>query len=458
MLRERRPTRSLDLDFSEPASALPSPGKNLEPRERAFAERLHRGVLQNLRLLDALLDERRLFDRRKTDERLQWIIRMAAYQRMFMSGVPDYAIGEQSVEHARELLGERAAKFMNAVIRRTFEFIPTGNEPIEEGLARIAPSGLSPAIRYSIPDSIAAILEKAYGSDALEPLLRSMNDEETRVWLRANRLKTTAESLQSRLKSEGVESEIVADALGWLRWNRTEESPVAPWRTSSWREGLLTVQDLAAAIPAMILAPLPDEKVLDYCAAPGGKTGQIWEMMEARGELFALEVDGSRRKLLSEALGRLYGENHAIRVVRDEVQLRSECGDTLFDAVLVDAPCAAMGLLRRHPEIRWDNRLEGMSKTQSRQIEILQSASRWLKPGGRLVYATCSPTREENEEVIQKFLASNPTFKASEAASSTPEFARSFIQTDKATMRTRPDLFPVDGFAMTILENRMLPN
>ncbi|MBI1784106.1 hypothetical protein HYR69_03100, partial [Candidatus Sumerlaeota bacterium] len=250
----------------------------LDPRERAFAERIYRGVLQNLRLIDELTESRHLFDPRKTDKLLRWLMRIAIYQRLFMGGVPDYAIGRQTVDHARELCGEKSARFMNAIIRRLFEILPRDCGPgLDQFLRAWSPSGIPPAIRYSLPDTISEVLASGYGAELLTPILRSFNDEETRVWIRANPLRASGSDLQARLRLEGVETESLAGAGGVFRWVKTGEFPQPPWRTECWKEGLLTVQDLGAMTAVWLLQPTAGQRILDFCAAPGGKTGQMWE-------------------------------------------------------------------------------------------------------------------------------------------------------------------------------------
>jgi 16S rRNA (cytosine967-C5)-methyltransferase len=188
--------------------------------------------------------------------------------------------------------------------------------------------------------------------------------------------------------------------------------------------------------------------VLDLCAAPGGKTGQLWEAMRGEGRLVALEIDPRRRETLRANLERLYAP-HAIEIPDlsspDQFLARLPA-QSCFDRILIDAPCLALGLIGRHPEVRWDGRLQGIEAAAARQNAILTAGARLARPGALLAWVTCSPTREENEGVLASFLAAHPTWRIVDPPPASP-----WLQATAGTLRTRPDQFPGDGFAMTLL-------
>lgn len=421
------------------AAALPAGPRfgALEPRERALAERLYRGVLQNLRLIDFIIEETNLTDPKRSQPRIRWLLRMMAYQKIFLGGVPDYAIGEQSVAHARAIGGEPAAKFMNAMVRRMLPMLPSSESELEQ-------RALDPEIRYSVPDDIAAALATSYGAEAMPQLLRAFNAEETRVWLRVNTLKTTPEQLAEKLRDEGVETEPFAGEPAIPQWNPESR---APWNSNAWKRGELTVQDLGAHLAVRLLDPKPGETVIDWCAAPGGKTGQIWEAMGGEGRLLAHEINEQRMIVLRETLARLYGEDHGIELFSAaQTQQLPQA-----DAVLIDAPCMGLGLIRRHPEIRWDRRLERREEMQKLQLSILNEAASRVRPGGRLVWVTCSPTQWENEDVILGSEILQNEFEFRSPLEFIPEWSHEWVQLSENILRTRPDKAPVDGFAMALL-------
>jgi 16S rRNA (cytosine967-C5)-methyltransferase len=420
---------------------VPSPfAEGLEPNDRALAERIYRGVQQNLRLIDHLLAQSGAFRPARTPMALRWLLRMAVYQKVFLSAVPDYAIVQQAVEQGRKAGGEKAAAFINGVLRRILDPLPTV-DTLDERLAAITEGPVAPALRYSVPGEIATALAEAYGEAALEPILRAANEEATPVWLRVNRLRTDVETLRDSLRADGVEtSEPCAD--GWvLQWTPGSKPP---WSASAWDRGELTVQDLGAMLAAWVLAPAAGERVIDWCAAPGGKAGQLWELMGGRGELDAYESSVSRRAVLTASLTRLYGSSPGLRVLGAEP-------DGAADAVLVDVPCLALGLLRRHPEVRWDNRLKELPRMARVQESILEAAALRVKPGGRLLWVTCSPTRAENEDRIGGWLSRQTEFGLADAAARVPQWAKDWTQTRDGFLRTRPDRAAVDGFGLALM-------
>lgn len=440
-----------DEDFFGPLPAF----EKLERNDRALAERIYRGVLQNLRLLDHLLGRSGAFHPSKTKMKLRWLLRMAAYQRIFLSKVPDYAIVQQTVEQARLADGEKASRFMNGVLRTLMRELPESEAALEDTLRTETGDPLSPELRYSLPGEIARAYAAAYGAENLESLLRSANEEDTPVWLRVNRLKTDPETLRQVLAGEGVETEIWNPAAPVLIWRGGRR----PWESGAWSRGELTVQDLGAMLAVEILRPEPAERVIDWCAAPGGKTGQIWERMEGRGELFAYEPNAQRRGVLTEALHRLYDEFDSLPqglAVLGEVRSdpESELNPPPAAAVLVDAPCLGLGLIRRHPEVRWDNRLQQRTRIARIQTFILDAAAKHVAPRGRLLWVTCSPTRDEIEDRIQAWLTSNPDFELADPAALIPEWARSWTLATGSFLRTRPDLERVDGFGLALLRRR----
>lgn len=427
---------------AEPDAAPPS------RRDRAQANRLVHGVLRHLSLIDALLGRPpRLFDPAKTAAPLQWVLRLAVYEKIFQSNTPDYAIGEQTVELARQAGGAPAGRFANAVVRRLLPRLPGSPEALQSDPFVAA---LPPAIRWSVPPEIIAALAGGYGFDDISemgPLLEALTEREAPVWLRANTLKTTPEQLAAELAAEAVEAAphpgAPPEALLWTAGS------ALPWATAPWRRGELTVQDAGAMLAAHILAPEPGMAVLDFCAAPGGKTGHLWELMQGRGRLVAHEISPERRHELRRTLVRLYGEGHAIEIL-DAAPAEPQS----FDRVLIDAPCQALGLIKRHPEIRWDGRLRHQGAMRATQGQVLEAAARLVRPRGRLLWVTCSPTTAENEGIVAPFLSSNPGWSLIDPRPWLPASAAAWTDWNGSALRTRPDRHDCDGFAMILLQNQ----
>lgn len=429
-----------------PAGETPEGWEIQDRRDRAQANRMVRGVLQNLTLLDAYLERGKLFDPRRTPTDILWILRLAAYEKIFQASVPDYAIGNQAVELARKAGGERAGRFVNAIMRRLLPAIPDSPEAMREDPFWVA---LPPIVRWSTPEPILKALAEGYGAERVGPVLQALTEQESPIWLRVNTLKTTRERLIENLEAESVKVLAMAGApaetLLWVHGSRL------PWETEPWRRGELTVQDLGAMLAARLLAPEPGERVLDSCAAPGGKTGHLWELMQGKGRLVAFEVSPERRAELCQTLARLYPPSPGLEAPEWDAAAESAQAET-FDRVLIDAPCQALGLIRRHPEIRWDGRLRFQEQMQATQRQILDRGARCLRPGGRLLWVTCSPTVAENEGVVLPWLKEHPGWRLVDPAPLLRAEWRAMLQIEQGVVRTRPDLIACDGFALILLE------
>jgi 16S rRNA (cytosine967-C5)-methyltransferase len=422
-------------------------------RRQAQADRLVRGVLRQLSLLDALLDRTELFQPDRTPVDLRWVLRLAAYEKIFQSTIPDYAIGEQAVALAGRACGPRATGFVNAVVRRLMPLLPASPKAMA---ADPFVASLPAATRWSVPEAIFARLAEGYGADVLDELLPGLAGEEAPIWLRVNTLRADPAALRGELAAEGVE---LVDPAGAaypmplpeaLLWGGGER---LPWRTAAWDRGALTVQDLGAMLAATLLDPRPGQAVLDLCAAPGGKTGHLWERMGGQGRLVAFEVDPPRRRRMKDALARLYGTDHGIETPEGGSP-DALPATPLFDRVLLDVPCLGLGLIGRHPEARWDGRLGDSRRVTERQQALLESGSRRVAAGGRLLWVTCSPTRLENEEILGPWLGAHPDWALVDPATVLGADWVPLMQIRDGWVRTRPDRLPCDGFAMALLERR----
>lgn len=433
---------------------LPEIDKSLDadPRARALGRRIVLGVARRLLLIDALIERTGLVDSRKTPKPVRWVVRIAAFEKIFQSGAPDYAIGQQAVALARVAGGEPAGRFVNFVVRRLLPALPDSAEALA---ADPFFASLPDNVRLSIPQAILDELATGYGESAAVAI-EALASAETPVWLRVNTLKTTAATL-----IEAGFSAAPGPLPESLRWTGEDAQP---WKTEAWGRGELTVQDLGAMLAARLLDPAPASRVADLCAAPGGKTGHLWERMGGRGRLVAAEIDPERRKVLNESLERLYGvgrvcdPTHAESRVADptyriEIIGDLAAGDGSFDRVLVDAPCQALGLIARHPEIRWDERLRRREPLVRTQRALLDRAATWVAPGGRLLWATCSPTRAENEEILAPWLAGHSGWRMVDPRSILERIGViEWTRIDSGWMRTRPDKIACDGFAYGLIE------
>jgi 16S rRNA (cytosine967-C5)-methyltransferase len=290
------------------------------------------------------------------------------------------------------------------------------------------------ATRWSHPTWLAARWIERYGRDEATALMRAMN-ERPPLTLRANTLRLTREALAARLAAE---EKLAATATRYAPEGLTVEHGAAPaaWRT--FAEGAFAVQDEGSMLVARLLEPRAGETVADVCAAPGTKTTHLATLMEDRGRVLAFDRDPVRLARVREATARLGIRSVETREGTVEA-LAPEFGERC-DAVLVDAPCSNLGVLRRNPDVKWRREAEDLAASAERQRAILAAAAGMVKRGGRLVYATCSLEPEENEDVTRAVLVTRRDFVPD------PPGAFPFPLDADGVMRCLPHRHWTDGF------------
>ncbi len=372
-----------------------------DDRDRGLALEIVTGTVRWQRSLDYLVQH---YSRRalgKVDDEVVVILRMSLYQLLHLDRVPAAAVVDDAVDLARAARKPSASGFVNAVLRSTLRErhhlpFPTRPDDSQDLEAVIQYLGLT----QSHPDWLVGRWLERYGLEAAERWVR-FNNVAPLLTIRANRLRMTREALQSALASQGVESEPTKYAPNGL--TITSGNPI---RHST--DGSFFVQDEASQLVPLILAARPGEAVLDLCASPGGKTTAIAADMEDIGRLIATDVRGRRIGLLHETVRASGARSVRIVQVAASGPLPFE---PVFDRVLVDAPCSGLGTVRRDPDIRWRRTEADLSRLAGDQVALLTRAAEVVRPGGRLVYATCSSEPEENDDVVRAFLANHPTFE-----------------------------------------------
>ncbi|MEW6331695.1 MAG: RsmB/NOP family class I SAM-dependent RNA methyltransferase [Pseudomonadota bacterium] len=302
------------------------------------------------------------------------------------------------------------------------------------------------AIQANMPDWLAEKLRVQFGEAATLALSAALN-QPAPVDLRANTLKAKREEVQARLAQEGLPCELTPYSPSGLR--RRDRAPV--FKTACFRDGLFEVQDEGSQLLAPMLEPRRQEMVVDFCAGAGGKTLHIGALMANTGTVYAFDVLAKRLEKLKPRLARAGLNNVRMVAISHERDARVQRLKGKVDRVLVDAPCSGTGTLRRNPDIKWrEIDLPELTGTQQR---ILEAASGLLKPGGRLVYATCSLLKEENEDIVEKFLAAHPEFHALPA---NEILARRHIPLPMtgAALRLLPHIHRTDGFYAVALERK----
>lgn len=272
-----------------------------------------------------------------------------------------------------------------------------------EQIHRCVPDSAPPAVQLDLPDWLYSALLDHYGATETAALGRALL-EPASLDLRVNTIKATREEVAACLTSEGFPVEVTPYSPVGLR--RPERAPL--FKTRCFRNGLFEVQDEGSQLLSLLVEPRRHEMVVDFCAGAGGKTLHLAALMANSGSVYAMDVSAKRLDRLKPRLARAGADNVRRVVIQDERDLRVQRLAGKIDRVLVDAPCSGTGTLRRSPDIKWKS--PDLDALTASQRSILASAATLVKPGGRLVYATCSLLRQENEEVVRDFLAEHTEF------------------------------------------------
>jgi 16S rRNA (cytosine967-C5)-methyltransferase len=409
--------------------------RTLAPRDVALATELVYGTLRWQRYLDWIVaphSRRRL---PALDPRVRVLLRLTAYQVAFLERVPAFAAVNDAVTLARGAPG--VAEYVNAVLRA---FTRRGAAEREPAVPREPLEAL--ATRCSFPTWIARRWVARYGRDEAEALMRALN-ERPPLTLRANTLRGDRDALAAR---PAAEEDVITRPTRLAPEGLAVENGGAPGRWRAFADGAFAVQDEASMLVARLLAPAPGDTVADVCAAPGTKTTHLAQLMDNRGRIVALDPQPARLGRVSEAAARL-GVSIVEPVEGPVETLAPRWADTCH-GVLVDAPCTNLGVLRRNPDVKWRRQPGDVAAAAARQRTILAAAATLVRPGGRLVYATCSLEPEENDAVVAAFLADRPDF-----APDSP--ARFPVAADAAGfVRCVPHHDGTDGFTAIRLRRR----
>ena len=373
-----------------------------KPENPAFVRELVYGVLENRILLDYYLAQLVASGLKKVKKQDLTILRMGVYQILAMDSVPDYAAINESVVLARKFCRGRD-KFINGVLRN-FQRRQAELEASLPDLSYDPAKYLS--VRYSAASWLVDLWLAAYGLDKTEGLLAASNGRPL-LCLRTNLLKGTREELMQRLVEAGYQVE--AGTLSGRSILVTGKG-TGILEHDLFREGGFSVQDEASTLTADTVNPKPGNLAVDVCAAPGGKTMAMAELMGTEGEIYAFDIYEHKLKLIQDQAARLGTGIVKTRCQDGRIALKELEGQA--DCVLADVPCSGLGVIRRKPEIKTKDHAEmDFAELVQRQKEILESASTYVKPGGTLVYSTCTVNPEENEEQVRMFCERHPEFK-----------------------------------------------
>jgi 16S rRNA (cytosine967-C5)-methyltransferase len=412
-----------------------------DERDRALATDLVTGTLRWQRQLDYLIEHFAKRPIARLDSEVLQILRLGAYQLLHLDRVPAAAAVNDAVAMTRRARKTSAAGLVNAVLRaisRNSHRLPLPPRPPEGDPL------LFLEVALSHPGWLASRWLDRYGFEAAEAW-ETFNNAAAPLTLRANRLKTDAPALKRALAENGVVVEPARYAPDGLIVTSGN-----PLRTPLAGTGQFFLQDEASQLVALLGAPEPGMKVLDTCASPGGKTTAMAAMAGDRAEIVATDLRPARVELLRETVNA--SGARSIRVQQADVEAELPFGAE-FDIVFVDAPCSGLGTVRRDPDIRWRRAEADFAPLAEAQVSMLRNAAKVVRPGGRLIYSTCSSEPEENEQVVARFLDEHDNFAQIDLRTDRPACFAALepVLDEGGILRTTPHKHGLEAFYGTVL-------
>ena len=371
---------------------------NLSVQDRALVTQLVQGINRQQLFLDRIISL--TSSCQKIERGVKILLYLGAYQLLCLDKIPPYAAISETVEIGKSLFKPHIVKYINGVLRSVerkkhllLEKPDTGNDIKDM------------SVYYSHPEWMVKRWIERWGKDFTEEICK-FNNNPPPVTIRINTLKTNREELSEKLKKEGLHTKpltFMPEGLQILENVRLEN-------LNCYQDGFFTIQGESSMFPAKCLAPKQGDTVLDLCAAPGNKTTHAGELMNNRGKILAVDISEKRLKTLNSSCIRL-GINIVHTMVSDVMALRGNLKE-YFDRVLLDGPCSGTGVLARHSDSRWNRDIKDIERLAIVQKNMIDEASRFVKPGGYMVYSVCSIEPEEGEEIVKNFLETHKDFIA----------------------------------------------
>lgn len=396
-----------------------------DPDKGLLTELVH-GVLRWQNKLDWVLNGFSHGNFSKAEVNVKNAMRIALYQIMFLDRIPHAAAVNESVEFVKRIRGEKPAGLVNAVVRNIIRNLkgiryPDKDEDPVQHLAVV----------YSHPFWIVKRWYHRFGFDETRRLLEA-NNERPSLSLRINRLKIEPGLFLGKLD----EQELHYIGSTHIDYFVKVPSLSRIAQMELFRNGCFTIQDESAALPSVLLGPRPGERIIDLCAAPGGKATHLAELMENRGDVLAVDKYETKLNMMRGSCERL-----GVDIIRPLLFDAASLKHQEVDRVLLDAPCSGLGVLMKKPDIKWKRDITDLINLSKYQRELLSNASRLVRPGGVLVYSTCTTEPEENQEVVRDFLRNHPEFSVENAAG----FVSSDLVTSEGFVETFPHRHGMDG-------------
>jgi len=412
----------------------------LSPQDTSLLTELVYGTLRRQGTLDWVIDQFSKVPVSQMNYIIRSIVRMGVYQLLYLDKVPPRAVCNEAVELAKSRGIRGLAGFVNGLLRT----ISSKKEEIAYPDPSEKPA-LYLSLKYSHPLWLVERWLERFGMEETVALCRA-NNEPPAVVLRCNTLKTTPEQLLKQLTKDGL----VVHPSALVEEGVIVEKAVYLPELKSFQEGLFTVQDESSMIASLVLNPTAGSMVIDACSGPGGKTTHLAQLMNNKGMILALDVHQHRLDLIESACRRL-GVKIVETMLLDARELPEKIGEKA-DYLLVDVPCSGLGVIRRRPELRWRVKAGDLPLHAQQQLEILGQAALCLKPGGKLVYSTCSTEPEENTGVVNSFLMEYTEFIPQDLTALLPfplADERDQLDAKRGYLQLLPHRHGTDGFFLS---------
>ncbi|RJX41004.1 16S rRNA (cytosine(967)-C(5))-methyltransferase RsmB [Paenibacillus pinisoli] len=373
----------------------------LSRQDAGLATELVYGTISRQATLDHWLSKFVAKGLHKLDKWVHQLLRMSAYQLLFLDRIPTHAAVNEAVAIAKRRGHTGISGMVNGVLRSMDR---SRAELVLSAIQEKTPVATI-ALRHSYPEWLVARWVAAYGAETAEAICAAGN-EQPHASIRVNTVLAGRDERLQELRDQGAHAEASAIAPSGIVVSGGGNLA----DTDAFRQGLWSLQDESSMLVAEVVAPKPGMKVLDCCAAPGGKSSHMAELMEGKGKVWANDLHAHKRELITAQTERLKLRN-VEAVVGDALALPERFAPESMDAVLLDAPCSGFGVIRRKPEIKWTKTEGDITEIAALQRQLLERVSGLVRPGGTLVYSTCTMEREENERQIEAFLGEHPEFR-----------------------------------------------
>lgn len=412
--------------------------KQLSDRDVPLLTEMVYGTLQYQRKLDFILEA---FSKKSLDKMEHWVLillRLSVYQMVYLDRVPDHAVLNEAVTIAEKRGHKGISGMVNGILRAI------QREGLPDTVA-IEPLSRRIAIETSHPDWMIERWTRQYG----EEMARRIAEGNLSYPITSARVNTLVNS-QDDLLNEWTEQGLTCEKGPWLDESiRVSKGVIS--KTAAFKEGRCSIQDEGSMLVTQLLNPMPGERVLDACAAPGGKSTHIAERMKDQGELISLDIHQHKMKLIDAQAERL-GIGMIQAQVTDAREVADVYDEASFDRILVDAPCSGLGVIQRKPDLKWSKSEEDIDRLIVIQKAILDSVWPLLKPGGIMIYSTCSVDKEENENQVKAFLGRHQDASIEpEFNKRLPEAIRTSSMINETGIQLIPAEFGTDGFYMTAI-------